>query len=539
MATVLESTTRVSAERSARRRLRAADGALLALLAAAMAALWGRILAYPLQHDEQFYIPAGVLFSWQGLYDQLGFSHLPNLALLLHALYALPIGDHYLLAGRLLVCAAWGGAVAVIVALGRFFDADRLTLTLMVALLITHPLLLGPTGMATTNNFIPVPLLLFGLLAFLKGVERVDWSWCAWSGLFLSAGAGFKANYALLVVPFGIAMLLVAPRPGWRACATAFFAGALIAALPTLYFLARPASFAAHILTFQRGPQIAFWLAHPDPADPKILSLRGKLLLAQQLWFGGASMVLVLAGTTLAFAAGKESRSADAAARLSRRAALLGALLLIGIAVAFVPTPAFPQYYALPIPLGVVALAALRQRLDGPTRRAARPLLLAALAITLLAGTPTLLANSLALAQPTRWAGLTVHADAARLARVIPGDKPAALVATLSPIYPLEAAHSVLPQLGLGPFIYRAIDYASAETRSHFIAPLSPTTIEPALWKACPAAILAGLEGELDAPLLRFADAAHYARFTFTLRGPDRKAVLLLIRPPLGCPRGT
>ena len=135
-------------------------------------AVFARIMTYPMQHDEQFYIAAGVLFDRYPLYSGIGFSHLPNIALLFAGAFAL-LGDaHYLLIGRLLVFAAWAGTCAALLLIARSYVRSVPIGGLMFALLALNPMLLNATGMTATNNFLPVPFMLFGLYLFLRAADR-------------------------------------------------------------------------------------------------------------------------------------------------------------------------------------------------------------------------------------------------------------------------------------------------------------------------------------------------------------------------------
>src|SRR3546814_6161580 len=64
--------------------------------------LFGRVLSYPVQDDENIHIATALLLSDHHIYRDLGFVHLPNLPLMLNAVFSLSGTDHYVLAGRLL-----------------------------------------------------------------------------------------------------------------------------------------------------------------------------------------------------------------------------------------------------------------------------------------------------------------------------------------------------------------------------------------------------------------------------------------------------
>jgi hypothetical protein len=510
-----------------------------ATLVIAMVALFGRLMTYPLQHDEQFYVSAGVLFSPDGLYRGLGFSHLPNLPILLHLLYSLPIGAYYLLVARFVIFAAWVAAIAAVILLGKALSGEKLAIALMITLLLVNPLFLGATGMAATNNFIPVPFALFGLLAFLKGLEtgQPKQRTLAVSGLFLALAAGFKINYAVLILPFAVTAFLIPARlkltQRMRQVVLPIATGGIVGALPTLFFLARdPRGLLAHVVTFHRGPQISYWHAHPNPVDPKIIDIHDKVVMAEQLWLSGRTMVLVIVLVFLSVLfVSRAGTLRIAVRRAGWRIWLIAAVTILAVMVSFPPTPAFPQYFTLPIPFAIALLAALHGQLSDAQRASARPLLIAAIALSALTGIPALLPASAALVAPRKWTGMQVHADALRIAKLVDATRSTGPFATLGPLYALEGGNTVYSQLGLGPFVYRAADYIPTDQRPYFSNPISPTTIIPLLQSTCPAAVLVGLEGDLDTPLARFARDAHYLPQQIMLHAAEQDAALLLVRP--------
>ncbi|SFJ04109.1 4-amino-4-deoxy-L-arabinose transferase [Sphingomonas sp. NFR04] len=507
-------------------------------LATALTCITARILVYPLQHDEQFYLPASILFRFQDLYPGIGFSHLPNLPILLHGVFALAPHGPYLLVGRIVIIAAWFATIAALILAGRRYANSGLLTALMVALLVCNPGLTDATGMAVTNNFIATPFALFGLLALLEALERPGGSarQAALAGFLLAIAMGFKANYVVLALPV-IAAVLLLPRSAplhrrLRRTALPLAAGALIGAAPTLLFLAAdPMGFLAHVFHFHRGPQIAYWDAHGDPFDPKILSMPAKLALAARLWLGGTNLMLVLALAAVSPLAWPRRRRD---ATLADGAALMLAGIVVVTALAsFLPTPAFPQYYTAPIPFAVLLLALLHGRLDAPSRDAARPWLIAALGVAVVLGAPALLSTLPRAASISAWTGVRVHADGRRIAQLVRANGRGTMVVTLSPVHVLEGGLTIDPSLALGPFVYRAADWIPAEDRRHYRFLASPTTIEAQLDHQVPAAVLVGAEGALDAPLLRYALRHGFEMHSVDLPGAGFEAPLLLTRPRL------
>lgn len=514
-----------------------------AVAAIILLGLFARIMVYPLQHDEQFYVPAAILFAPDRLYPDFGYSHLPNLPILLSAIFS-ALGDvHYVLIGRVVIFAAWALAIGALVLIGRRHAHSNLVAIVLAALLIDNPALLDSTGMAVTNNFIAVPFALFGLLAFIEAATRPSPSrWlAALAGFLLAAAIGFKANYAILLPPVAIAAILVPPDLSMRARLAQFtlplLAGAIIGGAPTLYFLAQdPAAFVAHVVNFHRGPQIGYWQANPDPLDPKAIGLMAKALLAQRSWFSGTNLIVLLALTfyaALIFRPGRFRAWFDW--RMRWPILLVAGIAALAAAVSFLPTPAFPQYFTTPIPFALMLIALLHGSLDSPARSMARPLQVAALVVAALIGTPILLSSAPKLVDVAGWTGFQVHRDAVQMASIARAAPGRSAMATLSPIYALEGGMDVYPALAMGPFVYRASAWIPAEERRHYRSLASPGTIGAMLENAPPAAILIGEEGALDAPLAAFAIAHRYdARAVRIGRGGAARDMILFTRPLAG-----
>jgi hypothetical protein len=513
---------------------------LVGVAALAILALFARLMTFELQRDEQFYISASVLFSPQSLYQQLNFSHLPNLPILLHGVFSVTGVDHYLLGGRLVIFATWLGSLAALWQFGRHYRLGIAVTALLMALLLFNPILLDAAGMAVTNNFIATPFLLFGLLAFLRGMEgdAPRPSLLLLAGLLLALGAGFKANYILMLVPVGLATLLMPAGAGLtsrlRNGLLPLVAGGLVGGLPTLYFFAQdPAGFIAHCFRFHRGPQIAYWLAHADVHDPKIMSLRDKLLMAHQVWLSGTTMLLpVMIAMLIAVAAlsGPSRGFASLDRFRTGPIILLASIVLINAAGSFLPTPSFPQYHSTAFVFVILLIGLLFNALEPPVQGRTRPVMLAGLALATIAGGPILLLSLAKLPNPGNWTGLVVHEDARHLRTSIARAGASGPVATLLPVHALEGGFDVYPQLALGQFVYRASDYIPSDERRHFANLVSPATIGNLMAQDRPAAILLGEGSDLEGPLLHFALENGYRPERVKLRrSEDSDAPLLLV----------
>lgn len=509
--------------------------AVLAACALGLVALFARIMTYPMQHDEQFYIAAGVLFDRYPLYPGIGFSHLPNIALLFAGAFALFGDAHYLLTGRLLVFAAWIGTCAALLLIARSQARSWMLGGLMFALLALNPMFLNATGMAATNNFLPVPFMLFGLYLFLRAADReVPLPGLVFaSGFLLAVAAGFKANYLLLLMPFAVAALLVPRGLPLRSrlvrVVLPLLAGGVLGGLPSIFYaLSDMEGFVAHVFSAHRGPQLAYWAAHADPNDPKVIGIAGKLLLAHRLWLSGVTMlVLVL---LLALAAIAVARRQTFVLRWP--ILLVGSLAVIGAMISFLPTPAFPQYFTPPLPFAVVLAGLLFGALDVPGRDIARPLMAAVLVLAVITGAPALLPSLAGIARPGGWTGIQVARDGRAIAARVRERAADGPVATLSPIHALEGHLPVYPQFALGPFIVRAAPWVPQQDRRHYRYFVTPDAIPALLDARPPSAILTGMEGDTDAALDTFAKQRGYRQIPLSLKkAEDAERVHLYLAP--------
>lgn len=499
--------------------------------------LFSRIMSYPLRHDEQFYLPAGQYLNDWSLYQDINFTHLPNLPLLLNAIFALP--GHELLAGRLLIFGIWLLAAFAIYATARFAGCGKVVAALLTAMLTLNPVLLAAAGMLVTNNFIPAPFALLGLLLFLKGCSAPQPSIQLnfLSGICLSLAIGFKANYIFLVPPIAIAAFLVPPNAGFMTrlarVALPLFVGALLAGLPTLYFLASdPADFVAHVSSFHQTAHVDYWKANNAVEGPVALSIIAKIVLAQSVWLAGGTLLVFLLALTLAITALTGPRNEDADVKPWWPVTLTGALVLSAALVSFLPTPAFPQYYAPPIAFGLVLCALLHGRLTAIGKRQAAPVMAAVALLTAAGGLPMLLPDLPNLVRPAKWTGNSVGRGADTIERLMaeqPGSGP---LLTLAPIYAAENRLPIYKQLTLGPFIYRAVDHIPPEDRQYFNYVASPRTLERALVQTPPKAVLVGLEEHLDEPLEAWAVRNGYRPVRVPLGDKRKKFGTLYLAPP-------
>jgi hypothetical protein len=198
---------------------------------------------------------------------------------------------------------------------------------------------------------------------------------------------------------------------------------------------------------------------------------------------------------------------------------LSGLLLLFFTVIAFTPTPLQPQYFAAPIPFLFIFLAVLLRRArTGISSIWQDRGAFALVAISLAISAPPIVSNSLAASTIGNWAGISYHRTAHEVRRILETQTSIAPhhtnVATLSPLYALEANLPIYEELATGAFLYRVGDLLTAEERLRYVG-TSPDTIHALLDRDPPAAILVGYYTNhpleyLEQPLVEYARTRNY-----------------------------
>jgi 4-amino-4-deoxy-L-arabinose transferase-like glycosyltransferase len=507
---------------------RMATSAAVAIGGLALLALFARIMMEDLRHDEHMFVAAGAILGQFDLYSDFSYSHLPNLALFFNGLFELIGSDHYLLIARLSLFATW-----IVLLLGMYLTAARLSGSRLIGglamlLLVSDGLYISHVGMVVSNNIYAAALTVYGLFFFLVGLERADRRplWIALAGVLLSLGAGVKANFIAFVLPIALAAFILPAALTFRqrfvSVVLPLAIGGIIGALPTFaYLIAHGEVMVFNVFDYHTGPHREYWREPARAAEVTGMSLPSRALYAYQIWTAGTTFLIFLGALGLAAVAAWRRGLVDGLAALaSGPVFLVTILVLAGIAICFPVLPSFPQYYMPPIPFAVLLIAALYGRLAPEEIRTAAPLLSTIALAAFVVGAPRLFADLPSIASPERWTAFEVHAVAEDIGAAVTSSGQNGPVATLVPIYALEAGLEIYPEFATGPFYYRVGDYLTAEERETFrIA--SPTTLDALFERTPPAAILTGYEGGLDLPFDRYGEANGYEALP-TVFGKDR-----------------
>lgn len=482
--------------------------------------IFSRMMNFEMRRDEQLYAPPARLLSEYNLYSDLFYNHTPGSAWLFYGVMTGLGTDHLLLAARLGVFAAWAAFGIALIAITYKLTRSTAMTCFAVILVMANEALLNQTGMTATNNLLPVAASYIGLGLFMLGVAdgKGRPTLLAASGLALSTAAVFKAN-AFVFIPIVAGASLFLPRQilmtqRLRGVVAPLVIGGLVGAVPVfIYFSTDPARFLAHVIGFHTGPHIAYWAARTAGDEEAVaMSIGSKAQLAYSIWFSAANLFFIFTAIFLSVClANSIGASATLRRLLSGRMLVAWLCLFVASVMSFVPTPGFPQYFALPLVCAPLLLALLYAELNEEGRRWAQPVLVAASMVILLAGLPRLGQYALRLASPNTWSVERIHNAGKTIARLLAEVGASGKVATLAPIYPLEGGLQVYPELATGQFAYRTAEFANSYLRN-FYRTTSPSEITAFLAANPPDGILVGFDSKLEEPLVRFAEQYGYRR---------------------------
>ncbi|KRA83598.1 hypothetical protein [Altererythrobacter sp. Root672] len=502
----------------------------LVILGVMLAGIAGRLLSYPLNRDENMFVSVASQLGQGDIYRDFGYNHLPNMPYLLGSVYSLTGTGTYLFTGRLVVLVAWLALIAMLWLIARRLNAGLPAFLACAFLLTGNVLFLGPSGMLVSNTFIPLPFA-FASYYFLLGAMdegRTSPVSAFWAGLFASLAVGFKVNYFFLAPVIALVTVLAPQaRPLTQRivkCSLPLAIGGVIGGLPALIHLARdPDAFLAHTLRYFTELQKAYW---GSSTDPLVTGLAQKTLLAEEIWLSN-TYLLAIAGLVVLIAMVLWERGLWAGIRqiASWKVILPAAFAGFGFIVAFVPDPAFPQYFALPLPFLVLAMIALAGSLGEGERRAAMPLWLALSLIAILGSVTRIGPGLLQLARPGHWEPLALHRDMRDLAGKAGLDGRAHVV-TMTPVMALDGGWQIYPEFAAGQFVYRVAPFIPADDKPYYRT-TSAAELPAFLASKRPDAILVNEEEPMEGALAAFAVSHNYRE----VPGREGRDVRLYVRP--------
>ncbi|MBV1897448.1 MAG: hypothetical protein KUG70_13375 [Rhodobacteraceae bacterium] len=516
------------------------SGVIALVLFVMLAALYGRMMGFGLRRDEMLFVtPAELLGQWQ-LYQDFFYNHVPYSAWYFRGFHLVFEDVGLLAAARFGVFFAW---LLLLSGLGwvtfRISKSWIVALFFVVALLTCEPLL-AQAGMAATNNLLPLPFAVLGLGLFIVETmkDQPNRFVLIIAGVCLSIAVGMKVSAVVFIPPVVIgAFLLPLHKPfSHRALKVALpmFVGGILGALPLFWLLiSEPQLFLAHILKFHTGPHVAYWQANAAGEPGIAMGLVGKLQLAYGSWLSGAGLVMIITLFYLVWVSVADKKSGDVVqpGYLGQILVVLGVLVLTA-GMSLVPTPGFQQYYIQPLVCIPILCALYYRRLPRDHRHKVVPIFGAGLAVLLLLGLPRLGPGLANLAQPAEFTTSKIARGGAALRQaVVSRGAPEGPVATLFPIYPVEAGLPVYPEFATGPFAYRIADFTDPSLAENYTM-VGEDELKALFDATPPSAFLLGYDSVLEAPFLQYAQANGYRQIVAEDLGNRYGKGVLLMKYP-------
>jgi hypothetical protein len=482
----------------------------IVVLAALALGMFTQVMRAPLIRDEHMFVAAGVLLQTRALYRDFAYLQTPYLPALYALVYVLTGTAHFLLWGRLLtLIAVFLSTLLVYVVCHRLSQSLFIALACLLLFALNQTMLVTMTS--AWNHALPIA---FSLLAFYLLVTSISETsihslGLILGGVFVGAAIGAKLTFVFYLLPL-LALGLLYPRSvGVKARVAKVllpaFGGVLLGSLPILVFLARTDLDTFWFNNLGYHHVNTAWRAATD--YPVAMSLVSKIKYVRQLLAHPSNLALCLAVSFSLLSLLAHVRRRTLSFRQLTRLELVFSFLLAlaAIVVAFQPTPLWPMYFTMPLTFLVILISCCYAITPGPYTLPVRTLLLCLILATLFFAGPQLFKGLPGLPDIRRWTPIAVHATARQLGRHIDSTHDQPKVATLSPVYALEAGLPIYPELSTGAFLYRVGDLIPEKKRAGYVG-ASPTGLHALLDRDPPTAIFVGFEGDLDASFVSYAE---------------------------------
>jgi hypothetical protein len=456
----------------------------------------------PVSRDEYMYCTAGVLTA-EGKTVYRDFSYAaqpPYHAVLLAAFYKLSGTHRYLLVGRLVSVICDVIVVVFIVLIywsifGRFREAGSLFGLAAAVLCVFNPLMDYAAGFAWNHDAV-MACVIASLWLFLRMAESQSANRYLRIGVIvvlLTLATCMRTTAVLIELVFLIAVLAgLGGSARQKLQTTAVFAGIAIVVAAWPIWLLMQAPRAVWLNLVQIPAIYGQWLHQVGLAHDKVAFTFHCLKTPAYL----VLLASVGLATTLFL-----RRWSSLDKRTRAHFILMAVLPAVFILTAFIPPTMWEQYWGVPVPFLVTALAfPLAELSKTGLRRVAGTMascgVAAAVIITVISNLDVL-RQSLILVLPEQWTPVRLHAVAEEIAAQTKGPQ---RVLTLGPLYALEAGDEIYPELSCGDIIYRVADSLSAEER-RITHTIGPAGLAQLMVDRPPSAILVGIEPSIFASL--------------------------------------
>lgn len=477
---------------------------LLAALSAACAivVLAASILTAPINHDEHMYLAAAELVFEAVIYEDFAYFQTPYMPYFYRLASEMSDSPARLLTARTTKILLATAILVVCFLLFRLSSRDGGFAFALVGVLFCNDIFRYTAGFARNYDGAMLFLLLAALYITWREPKSPGAPTYIVTGALLGLAIGTKLTFALTPLAFLLPILL---RSGISTkslkLASWLVLGVGIGLLPAAWVALKAGLSAAHFNNVEYHAITTAW--RRETGFHATMTLADKLRNAKhQLSTVPNQLLAVVWLFSLASVAFRPKCRLET----HRSWAFVGSALLVSIGVLLVllPTPVWRSYFAPLVIFVCLNVASLYRVMQPSVRTSSKQVAFVALALLFAFHLPTDVRTLAASSDPATWTGVRTHEAGERLASAIDSrhvDRP---VATISPLFVLEAGLEIYPELASGPFGYR-VGRMIPETRRSALRITSTECVGELLRRSPPSAVLVDMNDELDDPLERFA----------------------------------
>jgi hypothetical protein len=429
-------------------------------------------------HDENVFISSAILSKDLTIYHDFVSGHLPYVPWFYNLIFDLFSTTHFLLTARVITVISTVVAGALIFQLSHHIGRSKLIAFLCAMIFLSNDILLSKSAVLSSNHILPITLFLASLTFYFWGFYRNNYASLNFliSGILASASIGCRVSMVFVVIPLVSGILLKEGLPFSRRIANhlfPYFIGGIIGALPIFYlFSIEPSLFWFSV--FEYGSlNSSYWEGAAPDMDTLVLA--GKIRSAADAWFHSSlALVPFVIFVSITFLLSKkkyktEMRRSILAIVWPWPGWLMISLTGCGIVFALIPTPTFIHYYILPIVPIVLMIPVVTRNIERNSHVFTTVLCIVGFFVSAIVTLQYLGRAQAAAFSLDTWVPIKIHREGERIAGELSysgQDDP--LVATLSPIFPIEGAVRILPEISEGPFAWRSSDLVSPGERRRF-----------------------------------------------------------------------
>lgn len=485
--------------------------------------MFSLIMNHPLSHDEHMYVSAGVLIKNNTLYKDFAYLQMPYLPVLYGAFYKLTGTSYYLLWGRMFTFFFMVLSSVLIFLISYKISNSFFISIASLVLLVCNELIIFIMPFSW-NHVMPISFLLLAFYLFIISISKmpINILFLLFSGICIGVAIGTRLTYAVMPVSFFIIALLFPRSLTFKKRIVKIFlpvfAGLTVGLFP-IFFLLKKATIDVFLFN-NLGYHLTNSMWRTITGYTSGMTILSKMKFGWDIFAYPSNVSLFIAISFLFFNFGAESKYRIVKLKqFFSMETLISILLILFTTVAvFQPTPLWPYYFAVPIPFIIILISCGYNSISNTKRHAVRKLLVCLIIVNSIFGGVRLFSHTYDLANIDGWTGISVHETAEQIRRYIgvieKGDK----VATLSPVYAIEADLPIYNELSTGSFLYRVGDLIPNNKRRTYVG-TSQQSLHALFEIDPPKAIFVGFEGDLDLPFIVYAETHDFAKIKGDFKG--------------------